>query len=83
MLDELLKAASKRALAKNLATHDGTHTYFKFVQKPPKANSGTPKAVKSGSINSYFSPKTPSGRNAAASPLMDDKYEESVSEFYS
>ena len=79
MLDELLKAASKKALAKKLATHDGTHTLFKFVQKAPK----TPKVkTGSGSINSYFKTSGGGGGSSSkigSSPLMDDKYEESVS----
>ena len=89
LFEELLRSASKKAVTKNLASHDGSYTYFKSTSAfkkqslPSGGGTGTPtlKPKKAtNTLDSYLTtskPKPPPSIPSA--PILEDKYEDSVS----
>ena len=86
LFEELLRSASKKAVTKNLASHDGSYTYFKSTsafkkQSLPSVGTPTLKPKKAtNTLDSYLTtskPKPPPSIPSA--PILEDKYEDSVS----
>ena len=80
---ELLRSASRKAVTKNLASHDGSYTYFKSTsafKKQSSIGSGTalkPKKAEN-TLDSYLT-STKSKPSIPSAPILEDKYEDSVS----
>ena len=74
-LEDLLRNSSKKAVSKNLATHDGSFTYFKSTSTFKK-NSGSNLKSKSTGLHSSFNSKISKMTHA---PVLEEKYEDTVS----
>ena len=87
LLEDLLRSSARKAVGKNLVTHDGSYTYFKSTSAFKKS-SIKPKLSTSVSnsspILSSFTPKVTSKVTTTSSApslpsILEDKYEDSVS----
>ena len=89
LLEDLLRSSARKAVGKNLVTHDGSYTYFKSTSAFKKSTSSIkPKLSTSVSnstpILSSFTPKVTSKVTTTSSApslpsILEDKYEDSVS----
>ena len=88
LFEDLLRSASKKAVTKNLASHDGSFTYFKSTSAfkkqslPSGGGTGTPtlKPKKAtNTLDSYLTTSKPKAPSIPSAPILEDKYEDSVS----
>ena len=78
-LEDLLRNSAKKAVSKNLATHDGSFTYFKSTSTFKKNSSGGIKSSKTTGILGSFNSKS----KMTHAPVLEEKYEDTVStEFF-
>merc|ERR1712012_629751 len=70
MLEDLLRSASRKAVSKNLASHDGSFTYFKSTSAFKKSANIKPKQTSSSSFSSKISSKH------SSAPILEEKYED-------
>ena len=83
LFEKLLISASQKAVSKNLASHDGSYTYFKSTSAFKKQSTVTidlkkPKKVEN-TLDSYLT-STKSKSTISTAPILEDKYEDSVSQ---
>ena len=79
-LEDLLRNSAKKAVSKNLATHDGSFTYFKSTSTFKKNSSSGGSSIKSktsGLLGSFNSKS-----KMTHAPLLEEKYEDTVSSTY-
>ena len=67
---DLLRSASRKAVSKNLASHDGSFTYFKSTSAFKKSANIKPKQTTSSSFSSKISSKH------SSAPILEEKYED-------
>ena len=85
LFEDLLRSASKKAVTKNLASHDGSYTYFKSTsafkkQSLPSVGTPTLKPKKAtNTLDSYLTTSKPKAPSIPSAPILEDKYEDSVS----
>ena len=83
-LEELLRTASRKAVSKNLATHDGSYTLFKstsaFKKQSTISSSKVPKP-KVETLDSFLKLKSSSlapSTTGPSAPILEERYEDST-----